>query len=70
MIVEKEIRKEQETDRYEFFKLVDMTGADGKTVKVKQSVGTFTLGDLNNQKEQLTTQLKNVQDKLDAISLL
>ena len=56
--------------QYELFTEVEMTGADDKLVMVKQSIGTFTLVQLESQKASYQTRIDEVQVKIDAISKL
>lgn len=69
-IVEKEIRELNTTDRYKFYELVDAEDAEGNSIKVKKLSGIYTLADLENQKNDLTSQISKVQEKIDAINAL
>jgi predicted nucleic acid-binding Zn-ribbon protein len=70
VLIEKETRAMEETNRYKFFKLVDAIDANDKSIKIKQHESTYTLTDLENQKTSLTAQLSAVQEKIDAIKAL
>jgi len=57
-------------DYYELFTPVEMTGVDGTTVQVLQSIGTYSLADLNAQKQNCLDQISSIEEKITAINNL
>lgn len=60
----------QGSDLYELFEETTMKGIDGADVQVLQSIGTFSLRDLTQQKTYLETQIGLLQTKIDLITAL
>jgi len=60
----------QSDDLYEIFNQQTMKGIDGTDVEVLQSLGFFSLRELNQQKEYITSQLLDIQTKIDLIESL
>jgi len=56
--------------RYELFKLVSMEDALSKTVSVKQSIGTVSIKQLEDQKASYQTRIDEVDEKIAAINLI
>jgi len=56
--------------RYTFYHLVDKETADGSIVQVKEAIGNYSLQELNDQKDSLTAQLAEVENKIEKINSL
>ncbi len=54
--------------KYELFDNITTKDIDGNDVVIPKSIGKFTLSQLNRNKTILEAQLKNIQDKIDAIN--
>ena len=56
--------------RYELFKTVTMKSATGENVDVLQSIGFFSIAELNNRKDFLLTELGEIEEKINCINAL
>lgn len=52
---------------FELYEPVIMTDIEGNKVQVLQSIGTFSLNDLQNQKQQLEAIILDINTKITAI---
>ena len=57
----------QSDDLYEIFNQATMKAVDGTDVEVLQSLGFFSLRELNQQKDYLTAQLLGINEKITLI---
>jgi hypothetical protein len=56
--------------RFELFKTVQMKSASGEDVDVLQSIGTFSVADLNARKDYLLAELGDIEEKINTINAL
>jgi hypothetical protein len=56
--------------RYELFKTVPMKLASGEYADVLQSIGMFSIAELNNRKDFLLAELAEIEEKINCINAL
>jgi len=56
--------------RFELFKEVTMKSASGEDVEVLQSIGVFSIADLQARKDFLLAELGDVEEKINTINAL
>ncbi len=69
MIIAKEVTQ-NENGYYELFKPVDMTGVDGEKVTVLQSIGQYSISQLEQEKQSLLNEIEKIEEKITAIENL
>jgi len=57
-------------DEYELFATEEAEAVDGSTVAVKKSLGRVRLDQLNDQKQSLLAQIKDIDEKIKVIEAL
>jgi hypothetical protein len=65
--------KEQQIENagtFELFTTVEMTDVEGNKVSVLQSIGTYSVAQLEQEKAMYQLQIASVDEKLDAINNL
>jgi hypothetical protein len=67
-IIAKEIKQEVDNGQFELFIPKTMLGADGKDVSVLQSIGHFSIDQLNREKASYQTQIDAINEKITAIN--
>jgi len=55
---------------YELFNPVDMTGVDGEKVTVLQSIGQYSISQLEQEKQNLLDEIEKIEEKITAIESL
>lgn len=66
MIIAKEVTQ-NENGYYELFTPVDMTGVDGEKVTVLQSIGEYSISQLEQEKQSLLNEIEKIEEKITAI---
>jgi len=69
-IIAKEIKQEVDNGQFELFTPKTMLGADGSDVSVLQSIGHFSIDQLNREKANYQTQIDLLDEKIEAIESL
>ena len=62
--------QEVRSDRYELFTTTTVKDVNGKDVTIPQSIGTYTIAELENQKLSYTNEIAKIDEKIAAIELL
>ena len=71
MIIAKAINQEVvDNGYYELFNQVDMTGVDGEKVTVLQSIGQYSISQLEQEKQNLLNEIEKIEEKITAIENL
>jgi len=72
MIIAKQVVAEQPqtNEYYQLFTTKEAMTPDNKTLIVLEPIGSYSIADLNRQKESLLTEIDNIDVKLDAINNL
>ena len=55
---------------YELFNPVEMTGVDGEKVTVLQSIGQYSISQLEQEKQNLLNEIEKIEEKITAIENL
>lgn len=69
MIIAKEVTQ-NENGYYELFNPVEMTGVDGEKVTVLQSIGQYSISQLEQEKQSLLNEIEKIEEKITAIENL
>ena len=64
------LQQQQIQARFELFKTVTMKSASGEDVDVLQSIGLFSIAELNNRKDFLLAELGEIEEKINTINAL
>ena len=72
MITAKKVNSELQpiNENYELFIEVDMLGVNGETVKVLQSIGQYSLSQLESEKAMLQSHIADIDTKIAVITAL
>ncbi len=71
MIIAKQVNQEVvDNGYYELYKPVEMTGVDGEKVDVLQSIGSYSLAQLESEKQNYLDAITEVEEKITAINNL
>lgn len=69
MYTAKKIQEQQSTiDRYELFTVRTMVDIDNNEVQVLESIGFYSLQELNEQKNNLLMQIESINYKINSIN--
>jgi hypothetical protein len=60
----------QNTDHYELFEIKTIKDINDNDVQVSQSIGTYSVEDLERQKESLQEEITEIDEKITAIESL
>jgi len=71
MIIAKQTNQEQPNNKYyELFQPIEMIGLDGKNTKVLQSIGSYSIEQLEVEKQNLLSAIASIDEKIEAINNL
>ena len=70
MIIAKKQSQEVVDGYYELYKPATMTGIEGEEVQVLQSIGTYSIEQLNQEKDNYEAQIVSIEEKITAINNL
>jgi hypothetical protein len=71
MIIAKQTNQEQPNNKYyELFQPIEMIGLDGKNTKVLQSIGSYSIEQLEAEKQNLLSAIASIDEKIEAINNL
>ena len=71
MIIAKQTNQEQPNNKYyELFQPIEMIGLDGKNTKVLQSIGSYSIEQLEAEKQNLLNEIEKIEEKITAIENL
>ncbi|GAB1444177.1 hypothetical protein MASR2M39_30230 [Ignavibacteriales bacterium] len=71
MIIAKQVQNEQVNNEYfELFIPQEAKDIEGNPVTIAQSIGQFSLAQLEQEKQALLSALSNIEDKIAAINEL
>lgn len=71
MIIAKQVQNEQVSNEYfELFVPQEAKDIDGNTVTIAQSIGQYSLAQLEMEKQSLLNAISNIDDKISAINSL
>lgn len=62
--------QEVKSDRFELFTTTTVKDVNGKDVTIPQSIGTYTILELENQKKNYLTEIAKTDEKIEAIKAL
>lgn len=70
-IIAKAVQQEQQNnDLFELFNTVTMTDVNGNDVSVLQSIGHYSVAQLEQEKANLQNAIASIDEKIDAINNL
>lgn len=70
MFIAKNVSVAQNNDQFELFKTITMKGVDGEDVEVLQSIGYYSLAQLEDEKQNYLNAIAEIEDKISSIESL
>lgn len=70
MFIAKNVSVAQNNDQFELFKTITMKGVDGEDVEVLQSIGYYSLAQLEAEKQNYLNAIAEIEDKISSIESL
>jgi len=71
MIIAKQVQNEQiNNEYYELFVPQEVKDLEGNTVTIAQSIGQYSLAQLEMEKQSLLSAISSIEDKISAINEL